>query len=990
MSESVGYALSAQQRAAFADGTPGTVAVSVALSGVSASTAAERLTEAAARHEVFASTLTVAAALREPVQLVHEASGIVCEVRSEAGTPESVLDELSAGIDAGSGPVLRAVVTPTPEGCALALAASAMFADVRTLTDLAAVVATGRVGEAGDEEPIQYAEYAAYQADLLADGTSPDAATATGVWARLSDPAGTPGGTRLPVLSSDADGSAAAAPLVTETSDPSTGPDPLAWWLSRWLVAVSRLTGEREITLGVEMDPRENPELAGAAGPYSRVVPLTFDVPVSGALAELSAQVADALARARTWIEWAPPLSAPPYLLVSSGPSGARSHSDPARIALQVELRVDDEATRAVALAGPSGTPSMARRAAEALTRIVTDGAQRLEDLDILDATDLGPAPTVPERLEPVVNRVLAHATTRPDHVALTDGRDSLTYAQLAARVDRLSGALVHAAHDGPVAVRMPRSIDALVAMLAAQRAGLGYVALDVDGPSERAVQQAELAGSRVWVTSEQVPAGAVEVAVTAAGPEVELPEVGPSDLAYVLFTSGSTGTPKGVAIGQDSLAGYAEGVVPVIEAAAGRLGADLVWGQVTGLTTDLGNTAIYGALASGGTLHVVPSEVLQDPDALSRHLAAHPVDVLKITPTHLRALLSDVRADVLPREVLVLGGEALTCELVDLVRERGRCRIVNHYGPTETTVGALTFFAADGTGAPPRAPASTVPIGRPLAGYEALVVDERLRLVPPGAVGELLVGGVGVARGYVNDEAATAASFVEHPTGPACAPTAPVISSAAARTTWSRSWAVATARSRYAASGWSPPRSRWCSPVTPACAAPQSCCVATWASSRPWSATSSRRSTRARARPTSGPTWLRRCRSTWCPAASWTSTRCPCGPTASSTSPPCRCRRRCSRPSSCLPSAPPRPPSPPSSPSPSVLRRWAPTTTSSPWAGTPCWRPGWWSSCASGSVSSCRSTRSSTRHPCGHSLMRSTRRSSRARVGRRATSWRR
>ena len=136
------------------------------------------------------------------------------------------------------------------------------------------------------------------------------------------------------------------------------------------------------------------------------------------------------------------------------------------------------------------------------------------------------------------------------------------------------------------------------------------------------------------------------------------------------------------------------------------------------------------------------------DAAAAAAFLRAHPIDVLKITPSHLNALLAGAdAAAVLPQRWLVVGGEALSWDLVARVRELGDCRILNHYGPTETTVGSCTLLVEDGRG--PYAPA-TVPIGSPLANTACYVLDERGSPVPEGVAGELFIGGAGCRRGYV------------------------------------------------------------------------------------------------------------------------------------------------------------------------------------------------------------------------------------------------
>ncbi len=232
-------------------------------------------------------------------------------------------------------------------------------------------------------------------------------------------------------------------------------------------------------------------------------------------------------------------------------------------------------------------------------------------------------------------------------------------------------------------------------------------------------------------------------------------------DPAYVLYTSGSTGRPKGVIVRHRNLVAYSAAIV---EALAGIAGPGVKWATVSALTADLGHTCIFPALVSGGAVHMVPQAAILDGALLGEYMSAHAIDVLKITPSHLSAVLTDTGA-ALPRRALVFGGEALPWSLVATVRARGACSVWNHYGPTETTVGALIYPVPE---AP--LPTRTVPIGRPLGRSEIAVVDDRGAVVPVGVAGELWIGGPGVAAGYVAQPERTAERFVE----PAWAPGSP------------------------------------------------------------------------------------------------------------------------------------------------------------------------------------------------------------------------
>ncbi len=235
-----------------------------------------------------------------------------------------------------------------------------------------------------------------------------------------------------------------------------------------------------------------------------------------------------------------------------------------------------------------------------------------------------------------------------------------------------------------------------------------------------------------------------------------------PENLIYVIYTSGSTGTPKGVAVTHRNLVNYATFIGRLLSLHDHSEG--LHFATVSTLAADLGNTCIYPALLSGGTLHVVPQDVTTDAERFREYFLQHPIDVLKIVPSHLEALLdAGSGKDILPRKFLITGGEALTGRLLNKIEAlTPGCALINHYGPTETTVGSLTY-PLDNSSTKPAA-SEAVPIGRPIANTQVYVLDAQLAPVPPGVVGELYIGGDGVAQGYIGQPALTAERFLTNP----------------------------------------------------------------------------------------------------------------------------------------------------------------------------------------------------------------------------------
>ncbi|MCF5573322.1 non-ribosomal peptide synthetase [Pseudomonas syringae] len=318
-----------------------------------------------------------------------------------------------------------------------------------------------------------------------------------------------------------------------------------------------------------------------------------------------------------------------------------------------------------------------------------------------------------------------------------------------------------------PVAVLMERSLDWLTAVLAIFKAGGVYMPLDVKAPDARLQHMLSNAQAKVLLCA----AGDLrQTSLNVAGCQSlawipvqwqDLPTRRPENAlsaesaAYVIHTSGSTGQPKGVLVSQGALASYVRGLLEQLQ-----LAPEASMALVSTIAADLGHTVLFGALCAGRTLHVLTESLGFDPDAFAAYMAEHQVGVLKIVPGHLAALLQASQpADVLPQHALIVGGEACSPALVEQVRQlKPVCRVINHYGPSETTVGVLTHevLTIDAL--------RSVPVGAPLPGASAYVLDDVLNPVGKQVAGELYIGGDSVALGYIGQPALTAERFVPDP----------------------------------------------------------------------------------------------------------------------------------------------------------------------------------------------------------------------------------
>ncbi|MFH8462582.1 non-ribosomal peptide synthase/polyketide synthase [Streptomyces sp. NPDC017991] len=339
-----------------------------------------------------------------------------------------------------------------------------------------------------------------------------------------------------------------------------------------------------------------------------------------------------------------------------------------------------------------------------------------------------------------------------PDAPAVTDGRRTWSYRELAERTGRLAADLVRrgAGPERTVALVLPRSLELIAAELAAARAGAAFLPVDPQYPGER----------RALMLADAAPAVVLDdpadlrAVMEAAGPAPDGPgpRVDADQAAYVIYTSGSTGTPKGVTVTHRGIAAFTAGAAG--QYAVGPGGRVL---QFSSPSFDASVLELFISVLSGATL-VVPPDGPWLGDELAAVVNEHRITHALIPPAALATVPDPARIGPGRLSTLIVGAEACPAALVDQWAP-GR-RMINSYGPTETTI------VASWTG-PLAAGGGTPSIGRPLAGTGTHVLDAAMRPVPQGTDGELYVGGVGVARGYLNRPGLTAGRFVASPFGP-------------------------------------------------------------------------------------------------------------------------------------------------------------------------------------------------------------------------------
>ncbi len=368
-----------------------------------------------------------------------------------------------------------------------------------------------------------------------------------------------------------------------------------------------------------------------------------------------------------------------------------------------------------------------------------------------------------------VFHHIARIAQAQPEQVAVVDGPTTLTYAALVDDAQRLSVRLI-AAGAGPeqrVGIGVARSAAAVIAILAADCAGCAFVPLDLEAPAQRLAYQLDDSAVSIVIAAEgartrlgDFTGTVVPVVVPGAlaTASVFAPDRHPRSLAYVLYTSGSTGRPKGVLIECRDFAQHCRDI-----ASHHGYGPEDRVLQFAALAFDAALEQIFAPLVAGATV-VLRDDDVWAPTAFHARLRQHAITVVDLPPAYLHQLVQswaatpDTRPGA-PLRLVIVGGERLQPETVRLWQQAGlgAVRLVNAYGPTEATITAIAGEVTD-------AVSDTIPIGGPLPGRAAYLLDARGAPVPDGVVGELYLGGLGIARGYHGRPDLTAERFLPDP----------------------------------------------------------------------------------------------------------------------------------------------------------------------------------------------------------------------------------
>ncbi|CAG9164009.1 non-ribosomal peptide synthetase [Cupriavidus pampae] len=770
----------------------------------------------AARHESLRTVFRPNAA-GEPEQIVQPTSTLtlewgVTEFAGADGLQAAVRRICDTPFDLAQGPLMRAVLFKTGDAAyELIVVMHHIVSDAWStqliLDELARAYRARLSGANASLTPltIQYADYTVWQRQWLAEGEG----------ARQLDYWRTQLGGEHPVLQLPTDrprqataGYRAAnhvfalpAEVLAQARQRAQTADTtlFAVLLAAFQALLSRYTAETTIRVGVPFANRNRAETVGVVGFFINTQVLQSTVGMRTTLAALLAQVREASAGAlanqdlpfEQLVEALQPersLNHHPLFQVmfnhvrrdarslAEWPGLTVTRLDLAHHAAQFELMLESIEQEdgqvqltlryAVELFDEASVARMASHYEALVRALAANPDTMIGDVKLLSAAESAllrewsENTTVHEAVEPVHHQIERRVRAQPDAVAVVFGDQSLTYAALNARANRLAHRLIAEGvrPDMPVGIIAERSIEMVVGLLAIMKAGGAYVPIDPEYPRDRIAYMIESSGMTLLLGQPHLRQPGVawlslEDNDDSADHDPQVP-LHAEHLAYVIFTSGSTGKPKGAANRHGALSNR----IAWMQQAYALTAHDTVL-QKTPFSFDVSVWEFFWPLMIGARLVVANPGDHRDPARLVALIRAHNVSTLHFVPSMLGAFMAHDGVDACTSlRRIVCSGEALPAEVQGQVLARlPRAALYNLYGPTEAAIDVTHWTCRDDG-------QSQVAIGQPISGIRTYVLDGSLNLTPRGVAGELYLGGIGLARGYLGRPGLSAERFVADP----------------------------------------------------------------------------------------------------------------------------------------------------------------------------------------------------------------------------------
>jgi amino acid adenylation domain-containing protein len=779
------------------------------------------------KHEILRTNFPCLNGMTIPLQIINE-SGKPSIQHHDISTWESSKQEFLLGeltnelrqlpFDFEKGSLWQVnVITLSPKKHIIFICLSAMIADNVTVKNFAEEISNLYIAylqdkelniELNNDEPVQYADFAAWQNELVESD-----ATETGreYWQKQDissaftlklpfeniieqNPTFSPKVFSLKIADS------LFAEIQELAKKYNTSCSQLL--LSCWMVLLWRITGQKRIVIGHACDGRKYAELEKALGLFTKYLPLTCELDENYQLHEIIQQFQGNIQDISKWQEyfsWEIKEDKIPFLPFSFefeerpgkyiGNDIAVSilqqyvcgekfkiklhcihQPDALTDALTIEFYYDSHLLSAETIANLA---SQLQILLESATKNSETSVNNLEILSSQASHKLLGEFNQTHRdygdVQCIHQLFTNQADSTPNNIAVIVENQKITYSELNKRANQLAHYLQQMEVEKEVVVGLfiERNLDLIVGLLGILKAGGAYLPLDPALPTDSLVFRLQDAKAKVVLTQEHLLARLGEYqtqavcldkqwnAIATQSQENPTSNVNPENLAYVLFTSGSTGKPKGVAVEHRQIFNYLQSIIEKLDLTICRSFAN-----VSTFGADLGNTTIFSSLCTGGSLHLISQQKAADPEALAEYFHHHSIDCLKIVSSHLEALLSCSQPQwIIPKQRLILGGEACSWKLIERLQKLApECSIFNHYGPTETTIGVLTYqISADNN----NRTSETVPIGRPIYNTQIYLLDSQQKPVPIGVPGEIYIGGAGVTRGYINRPELTQEKFI-------------------------------------------------------------------------------------------------------------------------------------------------------------------------------------------------------------------------------------